>query len=57
MPDALLFNVGGVLVIGGLAWKLSRDITTLQITIAFLTTRIDALELAVRSLQGGPAGD
>jgi len=46
VPD-LTFTFGGLVIAVGVAWKLSRDMTTLQVTVSYLTQRIVSLETAV----------
>ena len=44
MTENLTFTLGGLILVSGMAWKLSRDITTLQVEIVNLTRRFDLLE-------------
>ena len=52
MPtDLLILNLGAVAIIVGAAWRLSRDITTLQVQVMTLTVRIGSLESRILSLR------
>jgi len=54
-PD-LSFTLGGLVVVVGMAWKLSRDITTVQVNLANLTRRFDGLERMLNA-HFGKTGD
>jgi len=54
-PD-LSFTLGSLIIVVGGAWKLSRDITTVQVNLVNLTQRFDRLERMLNA-HFGKTGD
>lgn len=53
-PSGFAFSLTAVVVFVTASWKLSRDLTTLQVQVGALTKRFDRLEgaLGMGSVQG-----
>jgi len=48
--ELVTLNLGALAIVMGAAWKLSRDITTLQVHVQLLTDGLKALEKEIQLL-------
>ncbi|HUT98885.1 MAG TPA: hypothetical protein VM054_07410 [bacterium] len=56
MEPELTVTLGGLLIVVGGAWRLSREITTVQVNLLNLTERFDRLERMLNA-HFGKTGD